>query len=97
MCSAIWLKDKNIKIIYKPNNIEYGVVYCGYRHCDCIELMSLQYNRNEVIKIGLEQGFLTAKKRFINRGKAMSIVIEQNQLLDRNIYHNELYSEDVWL
>lgn len=98
MCSAIWVKDKNIIPIHVPRNIKYGSVYCSYRHCDCIELISHKYDRLEFIKIGNVQGFLTSEKRFVDRVEGMKIAKEFGQLLNpNNIRGEELYSEDLWL
>lgn len=97
MCSAIWVKEKNFKMTHTPTNIDYGVVFCGYRHCDCLELMSLIYSRQESLKFGTVQGFLTTKKRFVDRIEAREIAMIKNQLLENCSNSNELYSEDVWL
>ena len=97
MCSAIWVKEQTRVMVHRPTNIEYGMVFCGYRHCDCLEMMSYQYLKPEVITYGTVQGFLTNNKRFVDRVEARQIAEKQGQLLPSCSKGNELFSEDVWL
>lgn len=96
MCSAIWIDDgKNH--IHSPHNKPTGLTICGYRHCDCIVVMNLIYKNDKFNQI---QGFLTDKKRFVDRKEALQIARNANQLLkvDKTCTEfTELYSEDVWL
>lgn len=95
MCSAIWVKNVN-STCHKPKNIDNGIVVCGYRHCDCIGLLSTIYDRGTIIKFDKVQGFLTTNNRFVNRIEAKQIAINANQLLERECGKDELFSEDVW-
>jgi len=97
MCSAIWVKDKEVDAVHIPKNIEYGAVYCGYRHCNCIELISHKYDRLKFIEIGNMQGFLTSQNRFVDRIEGMKIAKESGRLLKPQEVKKELYSEDLWL
>ena len=98
MCSAVWVLDKDIIPTHSARNIDYGAVYCGYRHCDCFELISHKYDRLEFVKIGCVQGFLTSDKRFVDRIEGMKIAMNSGQILDiESIRGDELYSEDLWL
>lgn len=93
MCSAIWIDDGKDHV-HSPHNKPLGLTICGYRHCDCITIMRLIYRENKFNQI---QGFLTNKKRFVDRNEAMQIAKRCGQLINMNINHDELYSEDVWL
>ena len=95
MCSAIWVKVDHS--IHRPTNIDTGVVICGYRHCNCIEIASMIFTRKEMI--GHIQGFLTNNNRFVDRVEARKIAESCGQLLSADITSNgdELFSEDVWL
>jgi len=99
MCSAIWIGDANrtYSMVHRPKNVDIGIVICGYRHCDCLELASLLYSRKQMVDYGTVQGFLTNNKRFVDRIEARQIAEKQNQLLWNCSNGEELYSEDVWL
>lgn len=99
MCSAVWVKDKVLRMTHTPKNIDYGVVFCGYRHCDCLEVMSLIYTRKQGVEFGTIQGFLTTNKRFVDRVEARIIAESCGQILDSKYtsHGKELYSEDVWM
>jgi hypothetical protein len=93
MCSAIWIDDGK-DYVHSPHNKPLGLTICGYRHCDCIVIMNLLY---EKYKYNYIQGFLTNKKRFVDRIEAMKIAKGCNQLININTTSEELCSEDVWL
>ena len=63
------------------------------RHHDVIALMvALGYDK----PIRGEQGFLTNTGLFVRRVPAKNIAREAGQLLDTEMGHRRLYSEDVW-
>ena len=97
MCSAIWVKDEDIKYVHYPTNINHGLVVLGYRHHNCLEQISKMVDRQRMINVGYVQGFLTNNNRFVDRVEAKVIAFKQNQLLPNYSKGNELYSEDVWL
>ena len=87
MCAAIHI-DNDQDYVHKPFNIDKGLVYCGWRHHNIIEMF------NYSVIEGIEtQGFLTNKNRFLNREEAAILAKENGQY---NGDHEELYSEDVW-
>lgn len=96
MCSAIWVKDKNVTYVHYPTNITYGLVICGYRHCNCIEHLGNLYERERIVQLGIIQGFLTNNNRFVDRVEAKKIAESCGQMLHTS-RKSELYSEDVWL
>lgn len=99
MCSAIWVKDENVKYVHYPTNITYGLVVCGYRHCNCLEHLGNLYDRKHMVRLGCVQGFLTNNNRFVDRVEARVIAENCGQMLNNEYtsHGNELYSEDVWL
>lgn len=83
-------------IKFYPIDSKYPQIVCGKRHCDCLEWMfthKVEYDKNTHI-----QGFLTEDNQFVDRYEAMDIALEEEQLLDPNIYKpvKPLFSEDVW-
>lgn len=105
LCSAIWYRDL---IPDRPhpcntaNNIEGGIVLCGWRHgniiAQMIELTGRRTVTNAPDGVGdYEQGFLTSKNRFVGREEAFDIAEAANQLNDRNRFNNRtLFSEDLY-
>ena len=83
-------------IKFYPKDSTYPQIVCGKRHCDCLEWMfkhQVEYDKQTHI-----QGFLTEDNQFIDRYEAMDIALEEEQLLDPEIYQSgkPLFSEDVW-
>lgn len=97
MCSAVWVKDKTLEdVVHKPRNIEYGAVYCAFRHCDCFELVSHKYEKKELVKHGYDSGFLTTENRFVDRTEGMLIASKSGQLTNPQEVGKILFSEDMW-
>ncbi len=106
MCSAIWYKElplvepkalENYGI--RPYNVDKGIVFCGWRHGNCMYQMcaitgkpSVEDHVGEYV-----QGFLTSKNRFVDREEGFVIAKSMGQLLEPDKKYGEtLYSEDVW-
>lgn len=100
LCAAIWyldlplIKSKLLRIWgFSPYNTDRGIVFCGWRHPNCLyqkcAITGLRDNESgEYI-----QGFLTNKNRFVSRGEAANIAWAAKQtpkLLTR------LHSEDLY-
>ena len=91
LCSAIHY-DTGRKEIHQPDNIEYGIVVCGYRHSSCIELksqMKIPYYSRPI------QGFLTSENRFVDRKEALKIAKKAGQV-DKPLNSKYLISEDLY-
>lgn len=101
-CAAIWYKDLPNQV-YPPKNISKGIVVCGHRHSNCIDIMKslgeLRTVRFSPDGVGeSEQGFMTSENRFVDRTEAMEIAIKAGQVL-RNFLSNPmigLFSEDLY-
>ena len=104
LCAAIWYKDLELKrpeVLeprgYRPYNITEGIVFCGWRHSNCLYQM--------VAIIGLAQhqagdevqGFLTNKNRFVNRIEGLEIAFDAGQLINLDKQREGmLFSEDLY-
>ncbi len=91
ICAANWYDKSDLKITHQPINIDKGVVVCGHRHHNIIEL----YCRLTTTKIGDNciQGFLTNTNRFVDRKEGSLIAFQSGQILEPK---DTLYSEDLY-
>ena len=64
LCAAVNYKDQ---------------IICGYRHNDCIHIITEIYLNPRVFTD--MQGFLTSKKRFVNRKEAGKIAYDAKQII----------------
>lgn len=100
LCAAIWYKDLPLKrpdVLeprgFSPYNIDRGIVFCGWRHPNCLYQMVaitglMQHEAGEEI-----QGFLTNTNRFVDRKEAGEIAFKAGQIDKES---NCLYSEDLY-
>lgn len=102
ICSAVWymdlplLKDMPTNV-YLPKNLNKGIVFCGFRHGQCIYSKCAVTGLRDAESGDHEQGFLTSKNRFVSREEALIIALKQNQIKDMNeIRSDKLYSEDLY-
>lgn len=89
LCAAIWVETDE-DYIFKPFNVDKGLVYSGWRHPQILEIIPKEYRT--VRKV---QGFLTNKNRFLNRHDSLELVKENGQLQGET-YSSFLTSEDLW-
>lgn len=95
ICSANWYKDLPTPV-YKPNNIEKGIVFCGHRHVHCLHQMIAITGKRQC-EAGEEiQGFLTDTNRFVDREEAAKIAIGSGQIKKLKYSSKHLYSEDLY-
>lgn len=75
-------------------------IYYGHRHCHCLNAMNGQLswtmNRQEIMKINEEEGFITSLNRFVDRQEAWKIAEENNQIIQQSGGKGTLYSEDLY-
>jgi len=91
LCAAIWYKNEHSPT-HTIRNIDKGMVVTGYRHCDIIDMYyvltgKISNNPDDV------QGFLTSKKRFVDRKEAAEIAAKAGQT---HIGNKGLFSEDLY-
>ena len=103
-CAAIWYKDLPDSV-FMPKNIDKGIVVCGHRHGNCIDVMkSLAQLRT--VRFGPDsvgetlQGFMTSHSRFVDRQEALAIAMSAGQIdLTKVQLGNPgigLFSEDLY-
>ncbi len=100
LCSAIWYKELELKVPevlringFSPFNIDTGIVFCGWRHPNCLyQMVALTGKKNYEAGESV-QGFLTSKNRFVNRAEGGSIAFKSGQTKELK---NRLFSEDLW-
>lgn len=101
VCAANHYND-GIERTFNPKNIDTGLVICGHRHHNCIqmfaELRGFPYSEESLEIMRTEiQGFLTSKNRFVDRKEALVIALENDQVLDiTTVCGNKLFSEDLY-
>lgn len=66
LCSAIWYKELPTPV-YRPVNVDIGIVFCGLRHPHCLYQMVAMTGKRQAEVGQYIQGFLTDKNRFVNR------------------------------
>lgn len=85
------------RIVCAALRIEDGLYVCGVRHGD--DIMRAQYRAMGYSHThGMEQGFLTSKRRFVDRTEGLRIALDANQVIEKsgNPTSTELYSEDIY-
>lgn len=100
LCAAIWypkisLKKPDVLKIrgFAPYNIKEGIVFCGWRHPNCMYQMIAITGLSTFEVGGDEQGFLTSKNRFVGREEAAQIAFNAKQTEELKI---RLFSEDLY-
>lgn len=101
ICAANWYKDLPTGN-HNPVNIANGIVICGLRHNNPIDVLkTIAELRSVTYGIDAagphEQGFLTSHNRFVSRAEAFEIAKKQKQLNSRaRGSSTDLYSEDLY-
>lgn len=102
ICSAIWYKELELKrpdVLepknYRPNNCDRGIVFCGWRHPNCLYQMVAVMGLKNYEAGDSEEGFLTNKNRFVDRIGGAKIALEAKQITELR-YGKQLYSEDLY-
>jgi len=102
LCAAIWYKELPLikpEVLrlrgFSPYNVDTGIVFCGWRHPNCLYQMVAitgltQHEAGEEV-----QGFLTSKNRFVDRKEGLEIALKANQVINIH-YGKQLYSEDLY-
>ena len=103
LCSAVWYKEfphiKNTEVpinSFLPKNLIEGVVFCGFRHGQCIYSKCAVTGLIDAESGEHIQGFLTSKNRFVGRQEAWNIAKQADQIIKVSGGEGTLYSEDLW-
>jgi hypothetical protein len=90
LCAAIYYQN-GIEYVHQPKNISTGIVVCGWRHHNCIQVLSEMFPDGE--KTLRKQGFLTQSNRFVDREEGGSIAFAAGQT---ETQIKRLHSEDLY-
>lgn len=99
ICAAVWYKELKVNEIPNtlPVNCKTGIVFCGFRHINCISIKCAVTGLRDSESGVNVQGFLTNKNRFVDRTEALEIAASADQILDYDqIRGNKLFSEDLY-
>lgn len=78
------------------NNITEGIVVCGWRHLNCMQIFAALTGKKTVpVSCGqFITGFLTDKNRFVDRKEGKVIALQSGQITEQ--HGGTLFSEDLW-
>lgn len=100
ICSAIWYKELPLvspEVLeprgFRPCNVDKGIVFCGWRHHNCLYQMVALTGKSDHEAGESIQGFLTNKNRFLDRKEAAEMWAKNGGKLN---YGAQLYSEDIY-
>jgi len=100
LCAAIWYKELPLIVPdvlrprgFSPYNVDMGIVFCGWRHANCLYQMVAITGLRQC-EAGEEiQGFITNLNRFVDRkeGAEIAFAAKQTSELKRILYSEDLY------
>ena len=100
LCAAIWYKELPLlkpEVLvprgFGPYNITYGIVFCGWRHPNCIYQKVALTGLRDAESGENVQGFLTSDNRFVDREEGALIAFESGQTKEKK---KLLFSEDLY-
>ena len=102
LCAALYIDDGANHNPRSHNYPKTGLVFLGWRHGDCFQVMrewqkgleSWQHDRvTEEQWAGRDQGFMTSRGRYVDRQEARLIAYAAGQV-DRDV--GDLFSEDLY-
>ncbi len=102
LCAAIWYKELPLlrpDVLeprgFQPYNLDHGVIFCGWRHHNCMYQKIAVTGLAESQSGESVQGFLTSKNRFVDRIEGNMIAINAGQA-PKNSPGDRLFSEDLY-
>lgn len=101
ICAANWYKDLEVAKELPPSNlypvnIKTGIVFCAYRHLQCLYTMIAMTGKKQHEAGEEVQGFLTSTNRFVDREEAAQIALKCGQIKELKYSSKKLYSEDLY-
>lgn len=104
LCAASWYKELPLikpEVLlprgFAPYNVDKGIVFCGWRHPNCLYQKVAITGLADSESGDNEQGFLTSKNRFVDRTEGLIIARAAGQILDEsNVRGDRLHSEDIY-
>lgn len=99
LCAAIHYPNEqlNAGMVHKCQNVDKGIVLCGWRHHNVINLYWALTGK-KTSQVEKTQGFLTSKNRFVDREEAFAIAVATGQVSREQIVRDrqQLHSEDLY-
>lgn len=104
LCAAIWYKELPLikpELLQMrgsaPYNVDKGIVFCGWRHPNCLYQKCAITGLRDAESGENIQGFLTNTNRFVDRKEALIIAKNADQIIDlENVRGDRLHSEDLY-
>ena len=100
LCAAIWYKELPLlkpEVLkprgFSPYNVDKGVVFCGWRHSNCIYQKVAVTGLRDSESGENVQGFLTSDNRFVDREEGAIIAFNAGQIKEEK---KRLFSEDLY-
>ena len=100
LCAAIWYKELPLlkpEVLeprgFSPYNVDKGVVFCGWRHSNCIYQKVAVTGLRDSESGENVQGFLTSDNRFVDREEGAVIALNAGQIKEQK---KRLFSEDLY-
>jgi hypothetical protein len=87
LCAAIWYKELPLlkpEVLeprgFSPYNVDKGIVFCGWRHSNCIYQKVAVTGLRDSESGENVQGFLTSDNRFVDREEGAIIAFNARRL-----------------
>jgi hypothetical protein len=100
LCAAIWYKELPLlkpEVLeprgFSPYNVDKGIVFCGWRHSNCIYQKVAVTGLRDSESGENVQGFLTSDNRFVDREEGAIIAFNAGQIKEEK---KRLFSEDLY-
>jgi hypothetical protein len=100
LCAAIWYKELPLlkpEVLeprgFSPYNVDKGIVFCGWRHSNCIYQKVAVTGLRDSESGENVQGFLTSDNRFVDREEGAVIALNAGQIKEQK---KRLFSEDLY-
>lgn len=91
LCAATWYKELPLirpDVLKQrgnaPYNVGHGIVFCGWRHSNCLYQKVAITGLRDAESGAFVQGFLTNKNRFVDRKEAYKIAFDADQIIGPN-------------
>lgn len=96
LCAAIHYRDGKVRV-FRPKNIESGLVVVGRMHNDCIQILYEMFPSREYLNNYID-GFITSHNRFLDRKEAAILAWQEKQITEQveELFSEQLYYDQIW-
>jgi len=88
--AALWIDDGKS---HPQQPVPTGLLFCGAHHAACLEQSTVTGFGTRLDRVSANQGFLTSRRRFVDRKEALQIALWTGQVNAEDIPGDELYAE----